>query len=65
MSIWVKIWKYVDFGKKNWQKFRLWSKFPKISILVKIAEKYEIWSNLSKNLDFGIHCEKFSILVKI
>ena len=36
-----------------------------ISILVKIVEKSQIWSNLWKNLDFGQNCRKFSILVKI
>ena len=34
-------------------------------MLVKIVEKSQIWTNLSKNLDFGHNCRKFSILVKI
>ena len=36
----------------------------KISILVKIVEKSQIWSKLSKNLDFGQDFSKFSILAK-
>ena len=40
-------------------------KILKISILLKIVEKSEISSNLSKNLDFGQNCRKFSILVEI
>ena len=65
MSIWVKICKYVDFGKKKFQIPRYLSKSSKISNLVKIVEKSQIWSNLSKNLDFSLTCRKFSILVKI
>ena len=34
-----------------------------ISILVEIVEKSQIWSNLSKHLDFGQNCRKLSILV--
>ena len=49
-----KISKNFDFGQ-NLRKFRFWSKFTKISILVKIYE----------NFDFGQIFEKFSILVKI
>ena len=37
----------------------------KISILVEIVEKSQIWSKLSKNLDFGQNCRKLSILVEI
>ena len=40
-------------------------KNPKISILVKIVEKSQIWWNLSKNLDFSQNCWIFLILVKI
>ena len=32
---------------------------------MKIVEKSQIWSNLSKNLDFGQSCRKVLILVKI
>ena len=61
MSILVKFCKCV----KNIPKYRFLSKFSNISILVKIVEKSQIWSNLQKNLDFGQTCRKFSILVKI
>ena len=47
---------------KNIQKYRFLSK---LSIVMKIVKKSHIWSILSKNLDFGQNCWKFSILVKI
>ena len=36
----------------------------KISILDKTVQKSQIWSKLSKNLDFGQDFPKFSISVK-
>ena len=66
--------------KKCWFKstlsksLELWSKFLKISILVKIyknlevgqncRKKSQIWSNVSKILDFGPNCGKMLIWVK-
>ena len=73
MSIGVKICKYVDLGQKH-KKSRFWSKFSKISILVKIVEKSQIWSKfveqsrfwtkLSKIIDFVQNLQKKSILAK-
>ena len=78
LSILDKTEENVEFSK--FKKKILWSfsTFPKnsilsklsknvgleILILVKIVEKSEIWSKLSKKLDFGKNCRKFSILVK-
>ena len=64
MSIWVKIWKYVDLGQNPetsqiFSKYRFWSKlseildFTNMSILDKIAFKFYLYSNFSKNFDLG------------
>ena len=49
MSIWITTGRYLDFGQIV-EQFRFSSKFMKISILVKIVEKFQIWTNLTKKL---------------
>ena len=65
MSIWVKICKDVDFGRKYFPKISILVKFSKISVLEKIVERSKFWTKLSKILDFGRKFNKMSILVKI
>ena len=50
MSIWVKICKYVDLGKRNIQKCHFLSKFSKISILDKRTGNSRFWSKVTKML---------------
>ena len=57
ISILVKIYKS-EFSKnfdcfENFEKFRFWSNFRKISILVKIFGKFRFFSKISKNSDFS------------
>ena len=47
------------------KKFRFWSIFMEISILVKISENLDFGQNCRKNLDLGHHFWKISILVNI
>ena len=54
MSIWVKIYKYLEFGKNC----------SKISILVNIYETLDL-VKVYENLDFGQNCRKIFILVNI
>ena len=42
----------LDFGQNLW-KCRFWSKFMKMSILVKIVGKSWSWSTFSENFDFS------------
>ena len=48
---------YLDFGQ-NWEKWQFWSKYLKISILIKIFEIALFRSKLSKNPHFGENFEK-------
>ena len=50
----VNIYENLDFDKKKI--------YMKISILDNTVQKSQIWSKLSKNLDFGHDFSKFSIL---
>ena len=53
ITILVEIFENLDFGR-NFRKISISDEiFLKISILLKICEKSRIWSNISKNLDFG------------
>ena len=71
LLIWDKTEENVDFRLFSFSKFPKISILSKLSknvgleilILVKIIEKSEIWSKLSKKLDFGKNCRKLSILV--
>ena len=59
MSIWVKISWFWSKSSKNFHfnhclwKSRFWSKFTKISVLVKIVGKSWSWSTFAENLDFS------------
>ena len=60
MSILVKIIEIVDFGQ-NFQKDWLWSKFSKISILVKIWQNADFCQNIG-NVDFSQKISKRLLL---
>ena len=60
----VKIFENVDFGKKNFEKFRFWSIFMKISSLVKIYKNIDFGQNF-RSLDFGQNCPNISNMIKI
>ena len=64
MLILVKIIKKTDFGQ-NFKKSRFWSKFTKISNLVKILEKSRFWSKLSEILDFSQNLQKCRFWTKL
>ena len=54
----VKIFKYLEFIQ-NFPKIPFSVKIFKITILVKIFEKSQVWSKISKNLDFGQNWSKY------
>ena len=80
MSILVKIKEMVDFGQ-NFQKDWSWSKFSKISILVKIWQNADFCPNIGnvdfsqnikrtlvkiyKNIEFGQNVRKISIFIRV
>ena len=50
---------------ENFEKFRFYSNFRKISILVKFSKIFDFGQNFRKKLDFSQIFEKISILHEV